>query len=74
MKGQKYYKVELLQGSALFLYKLPRNNLEMMGLVINPHDPCLTNMKANGAHMTVCWYVDELKISHSEYPVVSVPS
>ena len=37
----------------------------------NPYDPCVANMMVNGSQMTVCWHVDNLKISHRDEEVVS---
>ena len=32
--------------------------------VINPFESCVANKTVNGHQMTVCWYVDDLKVSH----------
>ena len=48
-----------------------RFDLEEMGFVVNPYDPCVANMMVNGAQITVCWHVDDLKISHRDEEVVS---
>ena len=32
--------------------------------------PCVANMMVNGAQITVCWHVDNLKISHRDDEVV----
>ena len=48
--------------SALLFYKKLRSDLENMGFVINPYDPCVANKMANGSQMTVTWHVDDLKI------------
>ena len=39
--------------------------------MINPYDPCVANMMVNGAQITVCWHVEDLKISHRDEEVVS---
>ena len=39
--------------------------------MINPYDTCVTNMMVNGAQITVCWHVENLKISHRDEEVVS---
>ncbi len=39
-------------------------DLESNGFVLNPCDPCVTNKVINGNQMTVCWHVDDLKVSH----------
>jgi hypothetical protein len=40
------------------------------GLNINPYDPCVTNKMVDGAQLTVCWRVDDLKASHMKPQVV----
>ena len=52
--------------SAMLFYKKLRENLEGKGLEVNPYDPCVANKLVNGSQMTVCWHVDDLKISHIE--------
>ena len=42
-----------------------------MGFEVNPYDPCVANKMVNGHQMTVCWYVDDLKVSHKEEDVVT---
>ena len=36
-----------------------------MGFEINPYDLCMANKTVDGSQLTVCWYVDDLKISHA---------
>ena len=50
--------------SALLFYKKLVGDLEGNGFVLNPYDPCVANKMINGAQMTVCWHVDDLKVSH----------
>ncbi len=38
--------------------------LEGLGFKLNPYDPCITNCMVNRTQQTVCWHVDDLKISH----------
>ena len=45
-------------------------SLEDMGFEINPYDTCVANKIINGSQCTICWYVDDLKISHIEEDVV----
>ena len=61
---------EMLKAALLF-YKRLRFDLEEMFFVINPYDPCVANMMVNVAQITVCWHVENLKISHREEEVVS---
>ena len=37
--------------------------LEAYSFKINPYDPCVANMTIGGKQLTVCWHVDDLKIS-----------
>ena len=57
--------------AALLFYKRLRKDLEFMGFEINPYDPCVANMMVNGAQCTVCWHVDDLKVSHVDEAVVT---
>jgi hypothetical protein len=50
--------------SALLLYRKLMADLEGNGFVLNPYDPCVANKEVNGSQMTVCWHVDDLKLSH----------
>ena len=52
--------------TALLFYKRLRIDLENMGFVINPYDPCVANKMVNGHQMTICWHVDDLKVSHKD--------
>ena len=38
-------------------------DLEAYGFKINPYDPCVANKMICGKQLTVCWHVDDLKIS-----------
>ena len=38
-------------------------DLEAYGFRINTHDPCVANKMMGGKQLTVCWHVDDLKIS-----------
>lgn len=35
------------------------------------YDPCVANKMIQGAQCTICWYVDDIKISHKNPDVVS---
>jgi hypothetical protein len=50
--------------SALLFYKKLMSNLESTGFKLNPYDPCVANKTVNGTQMTICWHVDDLKVSH----------
>ena len=53
----------MLQSSLLY-YKKFRKDLEGIGFVVNPYDPCVANRIINGSQHTVTWHVDDLKSSH----------
>ena len=55
----------------LLLYMHLRSDLEDRGFVVNPYDPCVANNMVDGAQMTVCWHVDDLKISHRDEDMVT---
>ena len=57
--------------AALFIYKRLRSDLEGMGLVINPYDPCVANKMVNGHKITVCWHFDNIKVSHKDENVIT---
>ena len=42
-----------------------------MRFKVNPYDPCVSNMMVDGGQITVCWHVDDLKISHRDEAIVS---
>lgn len=58
--------------SALLLYKLFTGTLKkMVGFVLNPYNLCVANCMINGTQCTICWYVDDMKISHVHPNVVT---
>ena len=75
-KGKKMLYVQLdkaLYGcvqSALLWYQTYSSCLTDMGFVLNPYDPCVANAIIDGSQCTVCWYVDDNKISHKDKRVV----
>lgn len=52
--------------SALFFYKKLVTDLVAQGFEVNPFNPCVVNKNINGYQMTICWHVDDLKISHKD--------
>ena len=52
--------------AALLFYNILRSDLENMGFEVNPYDPCVANKMVNGHQMTVCWHVDDIKVSHKD--------
>ena len=57
--------------AALLFYNCLRIYLEGRGFVVNPYDPFVANKTVDGAQMTVCWHVDDLKISHRDEEMVT---
>jgi hypothetical protein len=35
-----------------------------VGFEINPYDPCMANKIVDGMQMTICFHVDDYKLSH----------
>ena len=56
--------------AALLFYKKLRRQLEDLGFEVNPYDPCVANKVIKGNQCTICWHVDDLKISHVDTKVV----
>ena len=42
-----------------------------MDFELNPYDLCIANTNIKGKHCTVCWYVDDNKISHVDPKVIN---
>ena len=49
--------------SALLFYEKLVGYLEAYVFKINPYNPCVAKMMIGGKQLTVCWHVDDLKIS-----------
>jgi hypothetical protein len=56
--------------SALLWYDLYSSTLQEMGFILNPYDLCVANSTIEGKQCTICWYVDDNKISHVNPKVV----
>jgi hypothetical protein len=50
--------------AALKWDKTFRKDLEDIGFIFNPYDPCVTNKKVQGLQQTILFHVDDLKLSH----------
>jgi hypothetical protein len=75
--GKKLLYVQLIKAlygciqSAMLWWKLLTSTLEKQGFKVNPYDPCVANkIMTDGTQCTICWYVDDLKISHVSKDVV----
>jgi hypothetical protein len=58
--------------SALLFYRKLVVDLESDGFVLNPYNPCVANKVVNGKQMTVCWHVNDLKVSHCNQNQVTI--
>jgi hypothetical protein len=71
-KGESILYVRMLKAmygllrSALLFYLKLVEDLKADGFEMNEYDPCVANKMVNGTQMTVCWHVDDLKVSHKE--------
>ena len=76
-KGKKVLYLQLTKAlygcmqSALLWHNTFSSRLKQMDFRLNPYDSCVANKKINGSQCTICWYVDDVKISHVEGDVVS---
>jgi hypothetical protein len=57
--------------SALLFYRRLVGDLERDGFVLNPYDPCVANKQVNSTQLTVCWHVDDLKVSHVDPAIIT---
>ena len=75
-KGQKQILVECLNAlygmmvASLLYYQKFTNSLKKKGFKVNPYDVCVWNKQINGKQCTICFHVDDCKISHSLKEVV----
>ena len=58
----------MLQSSLLY-YKKFRADIESIGFVVNPYDPCVANRVVNDQQHTLTWHVDDVKSSHKDSKV-----
>jgi hypothetical protein len=76
-KGEKQILVECLNAlygtmvASLLYYNKFTNSLKEKGFKMNPYDACVWNKNINGKQCTICFHVDDCKISHSSKEVVS---
>jgi hypothetical protein len=50
--------------ASLLYYKKFVKDIESIGFVLNPYDPCLANRMVDGKQHTIAWHVDDIKSSH----------
>jgi hypothetical protein len=56
--------------ASLLYYQKFINSLTDIDFVINPYDPCVANKKIEGEQMTICFHVDDCKLSHRNTKVM----
>jgi hypothetical protein len=55
--------------ASLQYYKRFTKSLLDKGFTLNPYDPCVGNKTVGGSQITICFHVDDCKISHRS-PIV----
>ena len=69
-KGNKCLIVQCLNAiygtmvASLLYYRKFTRSLKSVGFEINPYDPCVANKIVCGSQMTICFHVDDCKLSH----------
>jgi len=69
-KGKKQLLVQCLTAlygtmvALLLYYKKFVKSLKSKGFKLNPYDSCMANKQVKGEQLTVCFHVDDCKISH----------
>jgi hypothetical protein len=58
--------------ASLLYYRKFVKSLREIDLVINPYDWCLANKKIEGKQMTICFHVDDSKLSHCNTKVMDI--
>jgi hypothetical protein len=53
----------VMVASLLYYHKFT-NSLMEIGFELNPYDPCVANKMIKGKQMTICFHVDDCKLSH----------
>ena len=56
---------------ALLYYEHFVCDIMAIGFKLNPYDPCVANKIVHGKQLTITWHVDDLKVSHKKYQVIS---
>jgi hypothetical protein len=50
--------------ASLLYYKKFSKSLTNIGFKFNPYNPCVANKQMSGSQMTICFHVDDCKLSH----------
>ena len=75
-KGEKVLLVQCMNAlygtmvASLLFYKKFVTSLKKQGFELNPYDPCVANKTVDGKVLTVCFHLDDNKISHKSSKVV----
>jgi hypothetical protein len=75
-KGNKQFMVQCqnaLYGTmvaSLLYYRKFVKSLTDINFIINPYDPCVANKIIEGEKMTICFHVDDCKLSHCKNTVM----
>jgi hypothetical protein len=56
--------------ASLIYYQKFVKSLTDIDFVINPYDPCVANTMIEGNQMTICFHVDDCKLSHRKTKVM----
>ena len=56
--------------ASLLYYRKFVKSLTDIGFELNPYDPCVANKMIKGSQMTICFHVDDCKLSHLKRKVV----
>jgi hypothetical protein len=56
--------------ASLLYYRKFTKSLSVRGFVMNPYEPCVWNKDVNGKQLTICFHVDDCKISHVDSKVL----
>jgi len=56
--------------AGLLYYRKFTSSLKERGFEMNPYDPCVWNKTIRGKQLTICFHVDDCKISHVNVRVV----
>ena len=60
-----------MQAALLFWKRVTTFLVDTLGFTINPYDACVANKDVDGSQFTICWHVDDFKLSHRSAKVVS---
>ena len=55
--------------ASLLYYKKSVKKLKSTGFQLNPYDPCVENFMVKDKQQTICFHVDNCKLSHQDSEV-----